>query len=85
MTGGLELKAMKSISEDTYLIVLGAGPCGRSAIACLRAADLETRSFGEPMSFRKRQMLYFVSGTEFASKELIRPIARDNRRYRRVA
>ncbi len=36
--------------------IIGAGPYGLSAAAYLRAAGIETRVFGEPMSFWQKQM-----------------------------
>lgn len=43
-------------SSDCNVAVIGAGPYGLSATAYLRAAALETRTFGEPMAFWQRQM-----------------------------
>ena len=37
-------------------VILGAGPYGLSAAAYLRAAGIEARIFGEPMSFWEKQM-----------------------------
>src|SRR5277367_2078648 len=47
---------MKGNSLDCQVIVIGAGPYGLSAAAYLRAAGVETRVFGEPMSFWQKQM-----------------------------
>ena len=47
---------MKGKSVDSKVTVVGAGPYGLSAAAFLRAAGVETRVFGEPMSFWKDQM-----------------------------
>ena len=47
---------MKSSSQDSYITVLGAGPYGLSSAAYLRAAGVETRVFGEPMTFWQNQM-----------------------------
>src|SRR5271170_4599000 len=47
---------MKSDSADSNVTVIGAGPYGLSSAAYLRAAGIETRVFGEPMSFWKQQM-----------------------------
>ena len=41
---------------DCYVAVVGAGPYGLSAAAYLRAAQIETRVFGEPMAFWQNQM-----------------------------
>lgn len=38
------------------ITIVGAGPYGLSAAAFLRAANLETRIFGEPMAFWENQM-----------------------------
>src|SRR5271156_3344364 len=43
-------------SMDCDAVVIGAGPYGLSAAAYLRAAGVETRVFGEPMKFWKKQM-----------------------------
>jgi hypothetical protein len=51
-----EAATMENSSRDTFITVLGAGPYGLSAAAYLRAAGLETRVFGEPMSFWEQQM-----------------------------
>jgi hypothetical protein len=42
--------------QDCQVSIIGAGPYGLSAAAYLRAAGVETRVFGEPMSFWERQM-----------------------------
>jgi len=47
---------MKSNSGDCYVAIIGAGPYGLSAAAYLRASGIETRVFGEPMSFWEKQM-----------------------------
>jgi hypothetical protein len=41
---------------DCNITIIGAGPYGLSAAAFLRAANIETRIFGEPMAFWERQM-----------------------------
>jgi len=43
-------------SSNTDVVVIGAGPYGLSAGAYLRAAGIEARVFGEPMSFWQNQM-----------------------------
>src|SRR5271169_4475509 len=43
-------------TSDCYVAVVGAGPYGLSSAAYLRAAAVETRVFGEPMSFWENQM-----------------------------
>lgn len=43
-------------SSDCYVAVVGAGPYGLSSAAYLRAAGIETRVFGDPMSFWQNQM-----------------------------
>lgn len=43
-------------SCETNVAIIGAGPYGLSAAAHLRAAGLETVSFGEPMAFWERNM-----------------------------
>jgi FAD-dependent urate hydroxylase len=43
-------------SSNCNVVVLGAGPYGLSAAAYLRAAGVEARVFGEPMSFWQNQM-----------------------------
>jgi FAD-dependent urate hydroxylase len=47
---------MKSSSRNCNVTVIGAGPYGLSAVSYLRAANIETRVFGEPMSFWQKQM-----------------------------
>lgn len=47
---------MSATLQNTRITVLGAGPYGLSAAAFLRAARIETRVFGDPMSFWDRQM-----------------------------
>lgn len=47
---------MASISRDSYATIIGAGPYGLSAAAFLRAAGVEARVFGDPMSFWEKQM-----------------------------
>src|SRR5271157_5930276 len=47
---------MKSNQADCDVTIIGAGPYGLSAAAFLRAAKVETRVFGEPMSFWEKQM-----------------------------
>jgi hypothetical protein len=47
---------MKSKRPDCHVAVVGAGPYGLSSAAYLRAAGVETRSFGEPMEFWQNQM-----------------------------
>jgi thioredoxin reductase len=47
---------MKSSSQDSNITVLGAGPYGLSSATYLRAAGVETRVFGEPMTFWENQM-----------------------------
>lgn len=42
--------------SDCNVTVIGAGPYGLSSAAYLRAAGIETRAFGEPMSFWESQM-----------------------------
>ncbi|MGB8030142.1 MAG: FAD-dependent oxidoreductase [Terracidiphilus sp.] len=41
---------------DCQVVILGAGPYGLSAAAYLRAAGVDTRVFGKPMSFWQDQM-----------------------------
>jgi cation diffusion facilitator CzcD-associated flavoprotein CzcO len=73
-------------SSDCDVVVLGAGPYGLSAGVYLKAKEIDVRVFGEPVDFWANQMpkgmllrspreasgplLYFVAGTDFASKEL---------------
>ena len=47
---------MNNKSHSCHVVVIGAGPYGLSAAAYLRAAGVETRVFGEPMSFWEKQM-----------------------------
>src|ERR1700723_4546263 len=47
---------MTSNSADCNVTIIGAGPYGLSSAAYLRAAGIETRVFGDPMSFWKNQM-----------------------------
>lgn len=47
---------MKGSMSDCNVTVIGAGPYGLSSAAYLRAAGIETRIFGEPMSFWENQM-----------------------------
>jgi FAD-dependent urate hydroxylase len=47
---------MSVSSSNCNVTVLGAGPYGLAAAAYLRAAGVETRVFGEPMSFWEKQM-----------------------------
>ena len=47
---------LNSKSSNCNVTVVGAGPYGLSSAAYLRAAGLETRVFGEPMSFWGNQM-----------------------------
>jgi FAD-dependent urate hydroxylase len=42
--------------NDCEVIVIGAGPYGLAVAAHLRARDIDTRLFGEPMSFWQRHM-----------------------------
>jgi FAD-dependent urate hydroxylase len=42
--------------QDCNVTIIGAGPYGLSAAAYLRAAGIEMRIFGEPMSFWEKQM-----------------------------
>jgi hypothetical protein len=43
-------------SSNCNVVVVGAGPYGLSSAAYLRAAGVEARVFGEPMSFWQNQM-----------------------------
>jgi len=43
-------------TSDCYVTVIGAGPYGLAAAAHLRAAGVEARVFGDPMSFWENQM-----------------------------
>ena len=47
---------MKGKSPDCNVAVVGAGPYGLALSAYLRAAGVETRTFGEPMAFWQNQM-----------------------------
>lgn len=47
---------MASKSHSCYATIIGAGPYGLSAAAFLREAGVETRVFGDPMSFWRKQM-----------------------------
>jgi FAD-dependent urate hydroxylase len=47
---------MKGNMERCNVTVIGAGPYGLATAAYLRAAGVETRVFGEPMAFWKKQM-----------------------------
>jgi hypothetical protein len=47
---------MQKKSTDCFVTVIGAGPYGLAATAHLRAARVETRVFGEPMSFWQNHM-----------------------------
>src|ERR1700685_1580914 len=47
---------MQANSMDCHVTIVGAGPYGLSAAAYLQAARIETRVFGEPMSFWENQM-----------------------------
>lgn len=47
---------MNQKTSDCNLVILGAGPYGLSAATYLRAAGVEARIFGEPMSFWEKQM-----------------------------
>lgn len=47
---------MSEKHQDCHVTIIGAGPYGLSAAAYLRAAGIEIRIFGEPMSFWERQM-----------------------------
>jgi FAD-dependent urate hydroxylase len=48
--------SMEKKTHDCNVTVIGAGPYGLSSAAYLRAAGIETRIFGEPMSFWERNM-----------------------------
>ncbi len=52
----LGAKILDAKSSSCNAVVVGAGPYGLSAAAYLRAAGVETRVFGEPMSFWENQM-----------------------------
>jgi len=47
---------MTSSSSDCRVVIIGAGPYGLACAAYLRAAGVEARVFGEPMSFWENQM-----------------------------
>jgi len=47
---------MKGNIQGCNVTIIGAGPYGLASAAYLRAAGVETRVFGEPMSFWKDQM-----------------------------
>ncbi len=47
---------MSAKSSDCSVAVVGAGPYGLSAASYLRAAGIEARVFGQPMSFWQDQM-----------------------------
>jgi FAD-dependent urate hydroxylase len=47
---------MSNNSHGCNVTIIGAGPYGLSAAAYLRAAGIEARVFGEPMSFWEKQM-----------------------------
>ena len=47
---------MKGNSANCHVTIVGAGPYGLSSAAYLRAAGVEARVFGEPMSFWENQM-----------------------------
>jgi len=47
---------MNGKSQDCNVTIIGAGPYGLSSAAYLRAAGVETRVFGDPMSFWEKQM-----------------------------
>jgi FAD-dependent urate hydroxylase len=47
---------MGNHSGNNNVTIIGAGPYGLAAATYLRAANVETRIFGEPMSFWERQM-----------------------------
>jgi FAD-dependent urate hydroxylase len=49
-------KSMDNNGHDCNLTIIGAGPYGLSAASYLRAAGIEVRVFGEPMSFWEKQM-----------------------------
>jgi cation diffusion facilitator CzcD-associated flavoprotein CzcO len=44
------------MAEHCEVAIIGAGPYGLSAAAHLRAAGVETRSFGAPMEFWSTHM-----------------------------
>ena len=45
-----------SRADDSHVAIIGAGPYGLAAAAHLRAAGVETVTFGEPMAFWERNM-----------------------------
>ena len=47
---------MSANEADCNVTIIGAGPYGLSAATYLRAANIETRTFGTPMSFWENQM-----------------------------
>ena len=47
---------MKSSLADCNVTIVGAGPYGLSSAAYLRAVGVETRVFGEPMTFWENHM-----------------------------
>ncbi len=47
---------MNANNVSCNVTIIGAGPYGLSAATFLRAANVETRVFGEPMAFWERQM-----------------------------
>lgn len=47
---------MNTRTQDCNVAILGAGPYGLSAASYLRAAGIEARVFGDPMSFWEKQM-----------------------------
>jgi FAD-dependent urate hydroxylase len=47
---------MKDATQTCNVAIIGAGPYGLSSAAYLRAAGVETRVFGDPMSFWQSQM-----------------------------
>lgn len=49
-------KLLNRKSSNCNVVVVGAGPYGLSSAAYLRAAGVEARVFGEPMSFWQNQM-----------------------------
>ncbi len=47
---------MNKQSLNSNVVVIGAGPYGLASSAYLRAAGIETRTFGDPMAFWEKQM-----------------------------
>lgn len=47
---------MARATSNCRVVIVGAGPYGLASAAYLRAAGVETRVFGEPMSFWENQM-----------------------------